>query len=226
LVAASVPDIQEQDVTVIDQHGVALTRAANRDSDNNESGASNLDSKEDFEKYLNHKVTEILDQTFGAGQAVVSVDVVLNHDAVKTTTENVLGADTGNTGIIVHEHQTGHEIIADTQPGALPTDGAQLHAPVNGNRDVDYQVGRRVEQVVSGTGSIDKISVAVVVHQPLDEGQVEHISDLISKAIGIDKSRGDGVAVYGSNQFGATPNQLGPLNAIPSLTDNTLTVSA
>lgn len=226
LIAASVPDIQEQDVTVIDQHGVALTRAANRDGDNDETGASNLDSKEAFEKYLNHKVAEILDQTFGAGQAVVSVDVVLNHDAVKTTTENVLGADNGNTGIIVHDHQVNREIAADAQPGSLPADGAQQHAPVSGNRDVDYQVGRRVEQVVFGTNSIDKISVAVVVHQPLDDSQIEHITDLISKAAGIDKTRGDGVAVYGMNQFGATLNPLVPLNAVPSATDNSTVVSA
>lgn len=215
LVAASVPDILEQDVTIIDQHGVALTGAASHDSESGESGSSNLDSKEAIEKYLNHKVVKILDHTFGEGLAAVTIDVVLNHDAVKTTTENVLGADSGNTGVIVHEHQTGRETPAETTPGVMPLEGVQRGtATANVNRDVDYQVGRRVEQIVSGPGAIEKISVAVVVHQTLDEAQVDRISDIIAKAVGMDKSRGDGVAIYAMNQFGTGPNTLKPLNAL------------
>ena len=206
LVAASVPDIKEQDVTVIDQHGVALTRQVSNDNNGSDNGSSNLDSKEAFEHYLTQKVTDVLDRTFGAGQSIASVDVVLNFDAVKTTTENVLGAnDNAPVGVITHEHQTGR-----AAPQAEPAPGAEGAAPAamtsGQNRDVDYQVGRRVEQVVSGVGTVDKINIAVVVRQQLDDVQIEKIRDIVAMAAGIDKSRGDGIAVYTMAQFGASQN--------------------
>ncbi|PRC93910.1 flagellar basal-body MS-ring/collar protein FliF [Solimicrobium silvestre] len=227
LVAASVPDIQEQDVTVIDQHGVALTRPASSDSENTESGASNLDSKEAIERYFTHKVSDVLDRTFGAGQSIASVDVVLNHDAVKTTTENVLGSDDATpTGVIVHEHQTGQGSPPDTQQGTIQAGGPTHPNPATStNRDVDYQVGRRVEQVVTGPGTIDKINVAVVVRQPLDASQIDRISDIIAKAVGIDKARGDGIAVYTITQFGTGQNTLAPTSAEQPATAAPVTAS-
>ena len=207
LVAASVPDIQESDVTVIDQHGVALTHNSVADGDGNGNGNGNgtgdLDGKEALEHYLTRKVADVLDRTFGAGQTIASVDVAFNRKAVKTTTEHVLGAnDTAATGIIVHEHQTSHDAgaapAADTIPVTPP------HAAGNNVREVDYQVGRRVEQVVSSPGAIEKINVAVVVRQSLEVDQIDRIRDIVSAAAGIDKARGDGVAVYTMAQFGAT----------------------
>ncbi|MBV8659140.1 MAG: flagellar M-ring protein FliF [Burkholderiales bacterium] len=199
LVAASVPNVREEDVTVIDQHGVALTRAA---AGNDEEGASpaNLDNKAALEGYLTRKVVDVLDRTFGAGQSIASVDVVFNHDHTKVTTENVLGSSGGEngdvpTGVIVHERESSHDAPSDT-PGAAHASGGE-----SSSHDVDYQVGRRVEQVVSGPGTVSKINVAVVVKQTMDAAQIERIRDLVAMAAGINKARGDGIAVYSVNQF-------------------------
>lgn len=220
LVAASVPDIREQDVTVIDQHGVALTHATAGEGESDDSGAANLDNKQALERYLTRKVSDVLDRSFGSGQSIASVDVVFNRNAVKTTTENVLGANgNGAAGVMTHEHQTGHDAQA-----ALPevsSAGAAAAAPQagpnGGTREVDYQVGRRVEQVVSAPGGIEKINVAVVVRQSLETDQIDRIRDIVSVAAGIDKARGDGVAVYTMGQFGATPNAT--MSTIVSRTD-------
>jgi flagellar M-ring protein FliF len=189
LVAASVPEVREADVTVIDQHGVALTRASTNGSDVEVvSGEGNLDNKEALERYLNRKVTEVLDRTFGAGQSIASVDVAFTRDQVKVTTENVLGATpAAAAGVMVREHQTAREPAADA--GAAGPTGTVI-------REVDYQVGRRVEQTVSAPGAVGKINVAVVVRKPLDAEQIGQVREVVGMAVGIDKKRGDGVAVY------------------------------
>jgi flagellar M-ring protein FliF len=210
LVAASVPEIREEDVTVIDQHGVALTRGASGNAESGTADAGNLDGKEAMERYLTRKVSEVLDRTYGAGQSIASVDVIFGHNAVKTTTENVLGANgTGTAGVIVHEHETTRDSVPAQNAVTNPEAPATAHpAPGGGVRDVEYQVGRRVEQVVSGPGAVERINVAVVLRQSLEVDQIDRIRDIVGVAAGIDKARGDSVAVYTMAQFGATPNVL------------------
>ena len=94
LVAAAVPDMASADVTVLDQRGAALTRAAPADS-GGDAGANQLDAKRGTEDYLARKLAGVLERTLGEGQAVVSVDVVLNMDQSKVTTEEVLPARAG-----------------------------------------------------------------------------------------------------------------------------------
>jgi flagellar M-ring protein FliF len=198
LVAAAVPDVHVEDVTVVDQHGVALTRSGG----DAEQAAAGLDGKQSLEAYLTHKVSEVLDRSFGAGQGIATVDVMLSHEQTKTTTENVLGGapnpDTGeSTGVLVRSHEISHDV-----PSNVPAGDPRAEAGGSSNRDAEYQVGRRVEQVVSNPGGISRINVAVVLKQSLDNTQIEHIRELVGLAVGINKARGDGIAVYSLNQIG------------------------
>jgi len=205
LISASVPEIHLEDVTVIDQHGVALTRSAGQDDVL--SGSANLDGKQALESYLSRKVTDVLDRTFGAGQSYATVDVIFNRDSTKVTTENVLGSPTDSaSGVVVHEREVSHDTNSDASAN-------QAHPAVaaNINREVDYQVGRRVEQTVSTPGAVSRINVAVVVHQMLDAAEIERIRDIVTMAAGIDKARGDGIAVYSISQLANTPSQVAAL---------------
>jgi flagellar M-ring protein FliF len=201
LVSAAVPDIRPDDVTVVDQRGVALTRRAAEGED--AAGADNLDDKRALETYLQKKVTQVLDRTYGAGQAIASVDVSLGHAHSKVTTESVLGnradGDGGVAGVKVRERVT-------TQDGA--TEGnAERPAPTS--READYQVGRRVEQVVSGAGGVARINVAVVVRGNQDQDQLDRLRDVVALAAGIDRQRGDAVSVYALDQL-ANPVPVAP----------------
>lgn len=206
LVAASVPDILAADVTVLDQHGVALTRVASADG-TMESAATQLDSKRGTEDYLLRKVTQVLDRTFGPGEAIASVDVVLNLDQSRVTTEDVLPAksnvqDGSPTGVVVRERQTTRE------NGAMPAGGNGHDAKSGGtsSTESDYQVGRRVEQVVTAPGAMRRMTIAVVVKKALDDGQVEKLKEVVSLAAGFNSQRGDAVVVYSMNKLsGAMP---------------------
>lgn len=204
LVAASVPDIASADVTIVDQHGVALTRVASSEP-GIDSANTQLDSKRSTEDYLLRKVTQVLDRTFGPGQAIASVDVVLNLDQSRVTTEEVLPAkggaqDASPTGVVVRERQT----IRDSGAGAAQVSNVSTRSTQAGSLtaiESDYQVGRRVEQVVTAAGSLRRMTVAVVVKQPLSDAQMAQLREVISLAVGFNSQRGDAVVVQSLSKF-------------------------
>jgi flagellar M-ring protein FliF len=194
LVSAAVPDIRAADVTIVDQHGVALTRRAAEGEDATNglaAAADGLDDKRALESYLQKKVAEVLERTFGAGQAIASVDVTLGHSHSKVTTESVLGNGAG-AGVKVRERVTSRDGAAETGDAEHP--GTSSH-------EADYQVGRRVEQVVSGAGGVARINVAVVVRANQDQQQLDRLRDVVALAAGIDRERGDAVSVYAMGQL-------------------------
>ncbi len=207
LVGAAVPDIRADDVTIVDQHGVALTRRSAADGAEAAAPTDGLDDKRALESYLNKKVIDVLDRTFGVGQGIASVDVTLNRDQSKVTTENVLGGPGQQAnGVLVRERRTTRENEADAAPAA---DGQAAAPGATLSHEADYQVGRRVEQVVSAPGAISRVAVAVVVKGVLDQTQLDRLKDVVALAAGINKARGDAVSVYSVDQIanpaGAAP---------------------
>lgn len=202
LVAASVPDIVSADVTVLDQHGVALTRLSNGEAAG-EGASGQLESKRSTEEYLVKKVAQVLDRTFGAGEALATVDVLLNLDQSKITTEEVLAApgtsaDGGPTGVVVRERHTIRD--ADTaQVGA----GAKAAAGTS-TGESDYQVGRRVEQLAVASGTVKRMTIAVVVRQPMSDEQRDKLREVVSLAVGFNAQRGDAIVVNSMDKL-ATP---------------------
>lgn len=218
LVAAAVPDIKAGDVTIVDHNGVALTRRSGAEGDEGAAGGDSLDDKRALESYLNKKISAMLDRTFGPGQGIASVDVTLNHKHVKTTTEQVLGKDGAGEGagegVIVRERMTSRDGPADA---SAPAGAASPNGTVTS--ETDYQVGRKVEQVVASAGAISRVNVAVVVSGALDQERLDRVRDVVALAAGIDKARGDAISVYSMNQVasvpaaGAVPAQAAPAPA-------------
>jgi flagellar M-ring protein FliF len=195
LVAAAVPGMATQDVTIVDGHGVALTRVEGGNADA-EVNSARLELKRDTETYLSRKVAAVLDRSVGAGQALASVDVTLNMDQIRTTTEDVLPAASRAglqaTGVVVRER----EVLRDNG-AALDTKVIDTASSRSGSaqRDVEYAVGRRVEQVVSQPGSIRRIQVVAVVRKALDATQEDQLRKVIAAAVGASLDRGDTVVV-------------------------------
>ncbi|WP_284620587.1 flagellar basal-body MS-ring/collar protein FliF [Aquabacterium humicola] len=196
LVAASVPDVRPEDVTVLDQRGLALTSEGGG-TEGAPTGASGFDGKREVEEYLGRKLRDVLDETFGAGLSIARIDVVLNQDQTRVTTESVLPANSSQghpAGVVVRQMETG-----------TPRDpsGALSPEPPSGGRtrDVHYQVGRRVEQIVSVPGGISRINVAVVVKRPLDQRQTERLKEIVAASVGFNRMRGDTMAIHSIDQI-------------------------
>ena len=205
LVAASVPDVVAGDVTVLNQHGVVLTRPASSESEI-ESAATQLDSKRSTEEYLVRKVTQVLDRTFGPGQAIASVDVMLNLDQSRTTTEEILPAKTPDealpAGVLVREKQVVREGAAVTTVSSAGRNGGSNGAS-NGatSTEADYQVGRRVQNTITAAGTLRRMTIAVVVKKHLDDPELEKLKEVVALAAGFNSQRGDAVVVYSMDRF-------------------------
>ena len=202
LVAASVPEMDAQAVTVLDHQGVALSRLADERDD---AGAfsGRLELKKSIEVYLTKKAIEVLDRAFGPGQAIVSIDVTLSQDSVKTTREDVIpfarkdgefaGAVTRRrTNVQGSPAPRGYEVQATADLAKQsPQVGSQLSTV-----EVEYENGKQVEQVVTTPGSIKRLSVGVVLPGRVDPQRIQRVSDIVSMAVGLHRQRGDAIAVH------------------------------
>ncbi len=188
LVAASVTGISADDVTIVNEHGVALTRAS---VDGAQGSGAAMDLKHDIEQALARKATLMLDKAVGAGRAVVSVDATLDMNQVRITKEDVTHppASEGDqpAGVVVRQRETNK----DEGTGAQREAGAGA----NSQRETEYQVGRRVEQVVSQPGSIQRLQVVAVVQGGMSQAQQDQVRAVLGAAVGASADRGDQVIV-------------------------------
>jgi flagellar M-ring protein FliF len=196
LVAASVPDVKSDDVAVLDQRGVVLSRAMP-----DEAGVTGqVDTRQALEHHLTRKATQLVERMFKPGDALVTVDVTLGHQQTKVTTEEVLpGAPVQRNqqpaGVVVRERTVTREspqtnVALDSGPAATIS------------QETDYQTGKRTEQVVSQAGNIARINVALVVRPALTEADVARIKNVVGASVGMQPNRGDVIAVYSMAQDG------------------------
>ncbi|MBC5785098.1 flagellar M-ring protein FliF [Ramlibacter sp. USB13] len=221
LVAAAVPGLAPHEVTIVDTQGVPLSRPPEGDGDAGSAG-TRLDLKRETESYLARKAGAVLDQALGPGQALASVDVSLNMDQVRVTTEDVLpagdGKGAGATGVLVRERESARD-----NAGADPrgTEARSLRGS-SMQRDVEYQAGRRVEQVVSQPGAIRRLHVVAVVRDKLEPQTQEHLQRVLAAAVGALPERGDVVVVQGMRAAPAVEvPQVVPTPAAPALPRST-----
>jgi flagellar M-ring protein FliF len=191
LVAASVPDIRAEDVTVIDQHGVTLSRLSGDDATAGAS-AGQLDARLELENHLTRKATQVLERMFGKGAALVTVDVALSMQQTKVTTEEVLPAagaakDQLLTGVVVRERTVTRDAAAE---------GGKAAGPSSTSQELDYATGKRTEQVVSPGGAVSRVNVAVVLKSSAAGADPERVRAVVAAAVGAQAGRGDVVAVY------------------------------
>lgn len=200
LVAASVNDIAAEDVAVLDEHGVVLSRS--QATEQALAGTGELDLKQGAEAYLSRKAMAVVDRMFGPGEALVSVDAVFDADQVRVTTEEIVPARAGTedgppTGVVVRERVSSREGGSGTERAGSANSTTQ---------ETEYQAGKRVHQVVTPAGQLKRLQVAVVLRRPLDEAQIDKVRELVSTAVGLNPQRGDRIAVHSMPGLAAQPS--------------------
>lgn len=201
LVSASVP-VTTSEVTVVDQRGLALTKnIAGNDGD--ASISQRLDIKKQFENYMTQKLVNVLDRVVGQGKAIVSVDISLNYDQVKTTKEDIipLPHTKGQSVGAITRKRTTHQ-VDELEGGQIASfnedqEPASSNAPSSSSMsEVEYTNNRRVEQILSSPGAVNKLSVGVFVPNINDSIKLAKIKEIVSMTAGISVSRGDGIVVH------------------------------
>lgn len=219
MVASSVPGLEHDKVTVVDQRGRLLTRKEDNLLD---ATAQQLDYKQQLEDAYVRRIEALLTPMLGPGGVRAQVDARLEFGVEESTQELFDPA-----GIAVRSEQLSEQQKEDRPvggvPGALtnqppqagtlapgePLDDAESRLVESSrNQTRNYEVSKTIRHSRRPLGVIQRLSVAVLVdekdavdeegnpiRQPLSQEELDRISSLVQQAVGFDAERGDTISV-------------------------------
>ncbi len=223
LVSSSIPYLIRENVTVVDDTGRLLT-----DSDSDAAmalTAAQSEHKRSVEASYQKRIQQLMSAVVGLGNVRTEVDVVLNFAEIESTTEEFdrggLGPRTRSESLQIERDAgsgaSGVPGSFSNEPPASPTfteTNSTIGAESANSEDLssssstrNYELDREIRYVKQQVGSIEKISVAVVVNKTVygdaegvvDEQElglrIEQIEKVVRGAIGFVESRGDLVTV-------------------------------
>lgn len=201
LVAAAVQGLAPERVVVTDQRGVTLSSA---DAGGIGTGAADarLQVKREIEDYIADKIARLLDSAFGPGQAIVSVDAALSFDATKTTIQDLLpaGGNAAEGRVVRRRQMTGSSSSEPTWTSASDGAAPATRSP-SSSLDVEFEYGRRIDEIIAAPGAVTRLSVGVVVPDAITEERRGKVAELVKMAAGIDERRGDAITVQALSQL-------------------------
>jgi len=248
LVTSSVAGLKTESVSIVDQRGNLLSQ---RDNAEFNTSSEHIRLIREIEEVYNQRIIDILTPIVGRGNVRTQVSADLDFTIIETTEETY----NPNTTVIrseqVQEENAGAISSGSVEPGTLsstppeidqPSDTNQIQA-ANSNRTRtnstrNYEIDRSVSLIRTVPGSINKISVAVLVDLHAgenalgssvddiaatdattidaiesDQAKIDRLTQLVKDTVGFSEIRGDSVSVI-SEQFLVMP-ELTPVEATP-----------
>ncbi|ROQ37342.1 flagellar M-ring protein FliF [Frondihabitans sp. PhB188] len=208
LTSASIEGMKPTDVSVVDASGNVLSAVG--------TGTTGSSSKQssDYESRVQSNVQAMLDKVLGAGNSTVVVAADMNQSSGTKVTESYTaptggaaplsesstkesygsGAGSGSTGTtgVLGPDNIAVPSGSASDPSASATDGGYVNESATKNNAVD----KTTETTSIPAGQLTKQTISVAINSSVAGGtSLTAISDLVSKAAGVDKTRGDSVSV-------------------------------
>ncbi len=235
LVSSAVPGLNPDNVTVVDNYGNMLA--------GNETGlpigeATNeqLEYRQKVERDLENRVETMLESVLGPNKAIVRLACDIGFRRQELREERYRPEEQ-----VVRSEQTRSENAknGDAGRGATPGVAAAMSADGGGvaassaatersrrDRTVNYEIGKVTSHTIEPVGTIDRISVAVVVdgtyktvtdeegnsveqYVPRSKEEIGKLENIVKRAVSFDGARGDDVTVV-NIPFENHPEQAGP----------------
>ncbi len=214
LVASSTPGLKPSNVTILDQKGVTLI-AQESDEYNTTMASKKLHRKQEIESYLTKKAQTVLDQAFGAARAHVTIDVALDFNNIKKTRQQVIPPNDDGSNIY-HKKEV-----------RMKGNKKQQSDTSRSTVEIDYELSKEVEEIVSTPGSINRMSIAIVLPEGLSAEQHNYIRMIVGNAVGYDRDRGDLIALSSvmEQSFAAKPEQTTPMTPVAGTTVETTSMA-
>jgi flagellar M-ring protein FliF len=219
LVAAAVPGLVPERITLVDDRGTLLARGGD--------GAfeSALPSQAEeyraaYEERLKRAIEQLLERSLGPGRVHAEVSAELDLDQITMTEETFdpEGQVVRSTQTVEEDSRSSERDDSDavTVGNNLPNAAADTPASGRAASDnttrseetVNYEISRRVRNQTQIGGRVRRLSVAVLVdgkmapnaagepvYAPRDASELAEIESLVRSAIGFDGARGDVVEV-------------------------------
>jgi len=219
LVAAAVPGLKPNLISLVDDQGTLLARGTPEDDPQSIAGSAE-EMRVGYEQRLVHTIEELLERSVGPGNVRAEVTAEMDFDRI---TENAETYDPD--GQVVRSTQTVEEAsqnsdgqdaagvtVGNNLPdAALPGLGGESGSQSQASRTeetVNYEISRVVKTHVRETGAVRRLSVAVLingvtstdasgqqVYQPRAAEELDKLAALVRSAVGYDEARGDSVEV-------------------------------
>ncbi len=181
LIAAAVPQLQPNQVSIVDEDGNLLARPSTSTLGSAMGGADSPEAmRAEFEQAQAHKIEDLLSQTLGYGKVRAKVSAELDFDRITTSSETydpesqVVRSTQSTT-----EESNNSEGGGGAQPVSvannLPANPAQVANALTGGASnsnnknshneetVNYEINKVVRNQVREGGNVRRLSVAVVV---------------------------------------------------------------
>ncbi|TKD52000.1 flagellar basal-body MS-ring/collar protein FliF [Sphingomonas baiyangensis] len=229
LVASSVPGMNADQVTIVDQMGALLS------GNGSDQGTSVGDARIDYQRRVEEKyrlqLAKLLTPLVGGGNFSAEVQADVDLDEAQATRESydkegVIRAEQGNwqapgangapggiPGALSNVPPAAASLTnpanPETQPGANEA-GAPPAAPAGKTSEEfarTYDLGREISVTRTTPGGIRRLSVAVLLREPeggkpRSQAEIRQITELVRAAVGYNQGRQDQVTVI-SRQFSA-----------------------
>ena len=214
LVAAAVPGLRPQNISIIDTRGDVLAKPGDPDS---LAGQENtLDKiRHAEEQRLSQAVEDMLVPTLGMGHVRARAAVTMSTDEIHETDESydpnqqVLRSQQTSSDKSVNTESSPNTSVSNNLPNANANQDNRTGSTDNRDEETDnYEIGKRVRVTSQTRPRLARISLAVMVDgvvtkdkngkeiwQPLDQASLDRITTLAKTAVGYDKSRGDEISV-------------------------------
>ena len=219
LVAAAVPRLEPDRVSIIDHRGRMLARTTTGD-DATDLANDAEEMRLNVEQRLSKSAEDLLERTLGTGNVRVTVSAELDFDRITESSETF-----DPDGQVVRSTQTIEEneqdqdgegqdpvTVGNNLPDAdLPQLGGGPTSTSSASRieeTVNYEISKVVRSHVRESGAIRRLSVAVLVngnyvpdendqliYSPRSEEELLQIEELVKSAVGYNEQRGDLIEV-------------------------------
>jgi flagellar M-ring protein FliF len=228
LVAAAVPGLGPERITLVDDQGTLLARGG----DGAIEGALPSQAEELrtlYEERLKRTIEQLLERSLGPGRVQAEVSAELDLDQITTTEETFdpEGQVVRSTLTVEEESQSAERDDDDAVTVGNNLPNAAAETPASGRaanenttrteETINYEISRKVRNQTQVGGRVRRLSVAVLVdgkmtpneagepvYTPRAADELAQIESLVRSAIGFDASRGDLVEVK-NMPFSAPP---------------------
>lgn len=206
LVASSVEGLKPENVTVVDTNGEILSVDIEDEKNPNKLTGNQLEIQKKFEKEMEKGIQTMLEKILGPGKAVTRVTAELDFDHREIQSETYTPVVDGEG--IIRSRQQANESYEGSGGGPQGIPGTtsnipQYQAATQGGTNQynrkeiteNFEINKTAERRTVATGSVKKLSIAVVVDAQLSAVQKNSLQQAIATGVGLDLDRGDRVTV-------------------------------
>ena len=218
LIAAAVPSMDPQKISVLDDRGQLLARG-NGDSASAAAGTAD-EMRVGFENRMRQAIIELLERTVGLNRVRAEINAEIDYDRVvenaeifdpdsqvarstQTVQENENSSENDDQDTVTVQNN-----LPETEATAAGTGTSAASQVSRTEETVNFEITKTIRNRVKESGQIKRLSVAVLVDgkyienddgdkvwQPRAADELAQLETLVKSAVGFNEQRGDSVEI-------------------------------